>query len=305
LLTLYAWPRSFADPHIATIQWNAIQSWLRLEPRPAVILFGNEEGVAETCSKLGLIHLPLPRSAAPESTPLSHLATQAERVNRTLFYGFTNSDILLTNSLMNALPVIRAKTPRFLLGVRPWDVNVTKRLDFGPGWEAELDRLVEAGNHLRERHSADLFVYPRGFLQSAPEVVAGRYYVDNALMWWTRRQKAWLIDGTPGILTCHQNHPYSHLGELRFSQHETPGAHWNLQCVGGKMHLFTLANATHHYTGESLRRYVVGTLCRWSPHPQASRSLYLLTRALEISTHPFRRALGMATPLTTLNSRSR
>ncbi len=65
MLTLYTWPRAFADPHISAIQWNAIQSWLRLDPKPTVVLFGDEAGVAETCKELGLIHLPLPRSVAP------------------------------------------------------------------------------------------------------------------------------------------------------------------------------------------------------------------------------------------------
>ncbi len=197
---------------------------------------------------------------------------------------------------MKALREINGRTRPFLLGASPWNVNVSGRLDFHPGWEQEMERLAGHEDRLRGKLASDFLVYPRGFLQSAPELVVGRCYVDNGLMWWARQQGASLIDGTPGILTCHQNHEYDHLAEFQLNPRATPGARWNLQCVGGSSHLYTWVNATHHYTRKGLRRNVPGTLCRWSTHPHAPRPLHFFSRVLGVSTHPLRRALGLLAP---------
>jgi hypothetical protein len=57
MLTIFACPKPFTDPHIAIIQRNAITSWTLLRPRPEIILFGDEPGVTEICKELGLRHV--------------------------------------------------------------------------------------------------------------------------------------------------------------------------------------------------------------------------------------------------------
>ncbi|MEM4297001.1 MAG: glycosyl transferase family 2, partial [Nitrososphaerota archaeon] len=58
MITLFACPRSFTDEHIALIQTKAIQSWLLLEPRPQIILLGNEKGVKEISQEYDIEHIP-------------------------------------------------------------------------------------------------------------------------------------------------------------------------------------------------------------------------------------------------------
>lgn len=55
MLTIYTWPKSFEDKHIATIQRNAVRSWLQLRPKPAIFVFGNAPGTAEHCAELASI----------------------------------------------------------------------------------------------------------------------------------------------------------------------------------------------------------------------------------------------------------
>ena len=57
LLTLFTAPKPFTDPHIDTIQRNALRSWLQL-PDVEVLVVGQEPGLAETADELGLKHLP-------------------------------------------------------------------------------------------------------------------------------------------------------------------------------------------------------------------------------------------------------
>ncbi|MFN2215709.1 MAG: glycosyl transferase family 2, partial [Anaerolineales bacterium] len=56
-LTIFSAPKPFTDPHIATIQRNAIHSWCMLGDQVEVILVGDEEGMAETARELGVKHL--------------------------------------------------------------------------------------------------------------------------------------------------------------------------------------------------------------------------------------------------------
>ena len=47
LITAFTAPKPFTNPHIATIQRNAIQSWIHLGSEVEVLLMGDEEGMAE------------------------------------------------------------------------------------------------------------------------------------------------------------------------------------------------------------------------------------------------------------------
>src|SRR5512138_1171415 len=57
LITFFSAPKPFTDPHIATIQRNAIRSWTLL-PDVEVILLGEETGLAEAARELGVRHIP-------------------------------------------------------------------------------------------------------------------------------------------------------------------------------------------------------------------------------------------------------
>ena len=57
MLTIFTIPKSFQD-NINVIQRNAIKSWLKLYPKCEVILFGDDEGVAEVAREFNVLHIP-------------------------------------------------------------------------------------------------------------------------------------------------------------------------------------------------------------------------------------------------------
>ena len=57
MLTIFAIPKAFKGQFDA-IQHNAIRSWVQLDPKPEVVLFGDDEGTAEIANELGLRHIP-------------------------------------------------------------------------------------------------------------------------------------------------------------------------------------------------------------------------------------------------------
>jgi hypothetical protein len=300
LLTIYALLKSFRDDHIARIQRNAVRSWLRLDPKPVILVFGDEPGVAEHCAEFGLTRVTGPLEVIDGTVRLRDLAVKAEAVSDTPFYCYINADIILTSDLTKALSEIAPRFPRFLLGASPWNVRIREDLEFGAGWEAALERRAIAEDDLRSRVCSDFFLYPKGYLAKAPELLIGRVYVDNGMMWWVRHRRDPLIDGTSGILTVHQHHRYGHLGDMADRQHETVGAAWNVKAIGGRNHIYSWASATDHYTKAGIRPFWMGRICRWSTHDKGSRAstffMKLLWRPAAVLSRPLRKALGLIDP---------
>jgi len=299
LLTLYTWPKSFADPHIARIQRNAVRSWLLLKPKPTIVVFGNEPGIAEYCAEFGLLRAQDPMEVIDGTVRIRDMALKAEALSSTPFYCFINADIILTSSLTAALPAISASFPRFFLGASPWNVDIQEDLHFGPGWEETLEKRARVQNELRSRSASDFFLYPKGYLKAAPGLIIGRFYIDNGLMWYVRNRGDALIDATPGVLSVHQNHHYGHLGEKAERKEETKGALYNIQALGGRGRLYTWVNATHHYTKTGIRPYRFGRMCRWSTHvaaPRSSKVVNRLVRTLALASRPIRAAIGLVNP---------
>src|SRR3989304_9704911 len=79
LITFFSAPKPFTNPHIAMIQCNAIRSWTLL-PDVEVILFGEEEGLAQSAQDLGVKHIPHV-SRNMNGTPLISSMVQLAREN--------------------------------------------------------------------------------------------------------------------------------------------------------------------------------------------------------------------------------
>src|SRR5436190_8087126 len=75
-------------------QRNAVTTWTLLRPRPEVILFGDEEGVAELCAELGLRHVPEVRRSEHGTPLISDLFGRAQRLARADLLCFVNGDIV-------------------------------------------------------------------------------------------------------------------------------------------------------------------------------------------------------------------
>src|SRR5438876_11556063 len=102
MLTLFAIPKPFRG-HIAVIQRNAIMSWTLLQPRPEVILFGDEEGTAEICRELGLRHAPAVERNEFGTPLLDDLFRKAEEQASYATLCYVNSDILLLDDFSKAV----------------------------------------------------------------------------------------------------------------------------------------------------------------------------------------------------------
>src|SRR5713101_2533294 len=101
-LTLFAIPKNFHG-HFATIQRNAITSWTRLNPRPEIFLFGDEDGTAEIAGELGIRHFPEVARNEFNTPMIDDLFRRAEQHATSPLIGYINSDIVLTDEFSLAI----------------------------------------------------------------------------------------------------------------------------------------------------------------------------------------------------------
>src|ERR1700730_16241220 len=129
MLTFFTTPKPFRG-HIATIQRNAIQSWIRVHPEVEVILFGDDEGADAVARELEIRHEPYVRRNQHGTKYLSPIYDRAQEIARSELVCYVNCDIVLTADFRDAVERLCEWRRKFLMIGRRWDLNVTEQIDF-------------------------------------------------------------------------------------------------------------------------------------------------------------------------------
>jgi hypothetical protein len=252
MLTLFAIPKHFRG-HFAVIQRNAILSWTRLIPRPDIILFGDEEGTAESAQELGLRHIPEVARNEFGTPLLDDLFRKAERHANTPLLGYVNGDIVLTNDFCEALEHVRSSDRQFMMVGRRWDLDWDQPIDVSrEGWAEAIRAQALKANVQRPVNYIDYFVYSRGLCEGLLPLAIGRFSWDNYLLWRARSRGAELVDVSPAVVAIHQNHDYSHHPKGKSEVREGPERKRNREMVGAWWHLYTIEDATQILEADGL-----------------------------------------------------
>jgi GT2 family glycosyltransferase len=172
---------------MAAVQRRAIESWLQLSPRPEIFLFGNEPGVEQICGELRLIHIGRPVTLTAGVVKIGEMARiVVEELTDASYYIFTDSDVILTQNLLDAVSGMARQSGRF---------QVTHGIEGGATqpsthWEDDLHQLARAADGRTGLRSTDLIIHRRGLLSGAEDVVVDRASVHSGPKWLVR-------EGTP------------------------------------------------------------------------------------------------------------
>jgi hypothetical protein len=251
MLTVFTIPKAFKGP-IRTIQFNAIESWLRLKPPCEVLLFGNEEGTAEAASRLGVKHIP-EIECSDYGTPLVSCSFRlAQKLSSRDLFCYVNADVVLVSDFVSSLARVEGKS--FLVVGRRWDVNLGGSIDFSdPSWESKLLEHVHSNGVLHRPQGLDYFVFPRGLFENMPPFVVGRVGWDNWMVLHARLSGVPVFDATRTITAIHQNHDYSHLPEGEVTMRGGVEAQHNLELLGGRYRALDVRDATYILTPDGVR----------------------------------------------------
>ncbi len=232
LITVFSAPKPFSDPHIATIQRNAIASWTKL-PEVNVILLGDEPGLAEAAADLGVVHIrEIPRS--PSGAPLMDAMFRLARESSpTPLYAIVNADIILFEDFVEAAKKASTQKNKFVLMGQRWDMEITEPLDFAEGWQERLRTKVKSQGSLHRPAGSDYFLFPITTYQLLPSFIIGRAGWDNWMIYHARKNGFPAIDATTDVMIVHQNHDYAHLpgGQPHYKHPETDD---NIRLAGGR-----------------------------------------------------------------------
>ncbi|MFQ5615356.1 MAG: hypothetical protein ACE5GO_02720 [Anaerolineales bacterium] len=218
--TIFTAPKPFTNPHINIIQRNAIRSWLHLGEDVEVILVGEEAGLAEAASELGVTHLPNVERNQWGTPLVSSIFGLARQHSAASLLCYVNADILLMPDVVEAARRVKAQASQFLLIGRRWNLDVIKPLYFPASWPEMLRARTFRQGRLHPPAGSDYFIFPRHLYTDLPPFAIGRAGWDNWMIYHARQQGWPAIDATPDVMIVHQNHEYSHLGGEPHYDHE-------------------------------------------------------------------------------------
>jgi len=241
-LTIFSAPKSFDDPHIATIQRNAIQSWLHMDPDVELFLVGDEPGMAEVAEEFNVRQLSnVKRNDA--GTPLvNSIFELARAASSSPYLAYVNADILLLPDTLQATRQVASQAKEFLVIGQRWDLDVTQPLDFHPGWDQRMIQRSQREGQLHAPAGSDYFIFPKPLFVEMPEFAIGRAGWDNWMIFQARNQGLPVVDATPSLMVIHQNHDYSHLpaGKPHYDHAESRA---NEDLAGGSGNLFMVLDS--------------------------------------------------------------
>lgn len=258
MITIFTHCKAFKT-HIATIQRNAITSWLQLHSSCEVILFGDNEGTAEAARELGVRHVPEVAKNQYNAPLLNNLLEKTERLASHDLLCYMNCDIILGGDFIRAVEKVRRWRTRFLMIGECWNLDLTELLAFDqPDWEKRLQSLVSQCGRPRGPYANDYFVFPRGFYKQLPPFALGRAAFDHWLIWKARSQRATVVDATQAVMAVHQNHDYSHVPGGKSQVREGEDARYNIELAGGRRHFLSTLDATHRITQAGIQLSFTG-----------------------------------------------
>lgn len=251
-ITLFSAPKAFTDPHIATIQRNAIQSWLHL-PEIEVLLVGSEPGLAETASELGVQILPNVHRNAQGTPLVSSIFDLAHAYSNSPIMVYVNADMLFSSDLVQAAQIVHAQCNQFLIVGQRWDLNITEPMVFSNGWETYLRHMIQVKGKLHPPQGSDYFIFPRNQFVEMPAFAIGRAGWDNWMIYYARQQDWPVIDATASIHAVHQNHDYSHLpgGQPHYNLEESQQ---NTALAGGLANMYNMLDTNRVLVEGKLQR---------------------------------------------------
>src|SRR3989304_1246267 len=263
LITLLSAPKPFMDPHIATIQRNAIRSWTLL-PEVEVILFGEETGLAEAAKELGVKHILSVACNENRTHRISSMFQLASENSHSDLLCIVNADMILMPDFVEAtlesislLLKIRQQAvglQRFVLLSQRWDLDISQPIEFTEGWQNHLLTIVHRQGTLHRPAGSDFFLFPKSCYQDIPDLAIGRAGWDNWMIYKARQQKWPVIDCSPSVMIVHQNHDYSHLPDGK-SHYDHPDSNENIRLAGGQANIrYTILDSTHQLVDGKLTR---------------------------------------------------
>ena len=210
MITFFTIPKPFNGIY-DIIQKNAILSWQQINEKCEIIVFGDDPSVIEFSNQIGVKCVSNFKSNEYGTPLLDDIWQSAKSISSNDIICYINSDIILFPDFAEKIGSI--KLDEFLIAGRRWDITIEELIDYKSDWVTTLKEKVSQGGSLHGETGVDYFLFPKSIMPNMPAFAIGRGWWDNWLIYYFRKNKILVIDGTE-IMTVHQNHDYSHVKSI-------------------------------------------------------------------------------------------
>lgn len=250
MLTLFTVPRSFTGKY-ASLQLNALKSWLLLRPQIQIILFGDDPGTQEIAKAYHVDYIgKVERTKF--GTPLLHdIFEKARQFARCQTLMYTNSDMLYLPDLIKSIKLVTFS--QFLLIGRRYNLDIEHKLVLNKSWKEKLRERLQTESQLYKFGALDYFVFPKSVNFDMPPFAVGRTAWDNWMVYKARSLRIPVINASNIITAIHQNHAYEHVNGSRAAKFKQEKDR-NWQLVGDRRKFFNSRDATHIMTRNGLHK---------------------------------------------------
>ena len=206
LLTIGTVPRAFTGLHKIK-QENALNSWVRIEPRPEIILLCDDPGVERAAQEFGCKFVPdIVRDVKYNNVPLisdAFLRLQESATGDIIC--FTNADIIHLSGMMDAIKRVMDAKSQFIIVGQRWNLNITEAIEFNVGWDVRLENRARSLGTQHAVSAIDYLIFTRDTLPQMPPFLVGCPGWDNWLVASALQMKIPVVNATKSIFCVHQD----------------------------------------------------------------------------------------------------
>ena len=237
LLTLFTTWNNDNTSEKYLVHNNTVKNWLSLRPFVIPVVFTNDTSIASECRRNGWDVLPARVTALDDIPVIKFMYLDAMKAYNTLYYAYSNSDILYSSNLVDTLlgcaynlsnilnvtylndsflygKSVYAQQPTLIIGQRTNVQNVTKTE--GSTWAA-ISSVAKNRGKLFIVDGLDYFITTRNYpWENSAEVIVGKRTYDNWILYNARKHKYITIDSTKTLLALHQT---TSAGNLEHEKH--------------------------------------------------------------------------------------
>jgi len=240
MLTIITTPKPLSVESNRLAFQNAIRSWVRLVPRPEILVFGGDRALVEHEGGRWIGDFRAVHGRPYFDDFISR--SEALATNDILMY--CTDHLVLTSDLSPVVGAVSDAFPgHFVVVGKRRQLHLQEGIDFSNSdWEGILrDRVLET-NFLGNNAAKDYIIFRRPLGLRVPDFIMGYPWYDTWFVWAALQANYPVVDATHALVVIHQKHGFSE-GSVD-ARERTPGGQHNRR-IGKSLSLDGKGGITH------------------------------------------------------------
>jgi len=246
-ITFFAIPKSFKG-NTAIHQGNSLKSLQLTNPGSQIVIYGQEEGIEEFCSKNGFLNRKITSFSSIGTPILKDVFDDIQMISEFDTVVYLNSDIIFLSDIKKIIQRI-AFTQFLIIGKRT-NVDINEIIDFSKeNWYERLQFFAHEHGEQGSLSEIDYFIFQKGSLNDMPPFAVGRAGWDNWMIYHYKQELNFpVIDATDYLVALHQNHDYGHIKMGTGKKYEGAESDYNRKLIGKWSKFYSIIDADYQFT---------------------------------------------------------